>query len=201
MVTGFPVQANGYTWYPVAMNGYPAGYLAGNYLAKTGSGPTITPTRTRTATSATSTRTATTISGGFHIGETIQVNTGGLNLRSGPGTSFASIGLMPLGTTGTVTGAPQQVGSVLWYPIDMIGFGAGWASGLYLTNVITSAVEPTETPSEELAPTEPAVPTAVPTLAPEVTATEVVVPPTEVPSPPDVPVEAPAEDPLTEATS
>jgi uncharacterized protein YgiM (DUF1202 family) len=195
VVTGNPVQANGFTWYPVAMNGYPAGYLAGNYLTKTGSGPTVTPTRTRTNTPATATRTATTISGGFQIGETIQVNTASLNLRSGPGTTSTSLGLMPRGTTGTVTGAPQQVGSVLWYPVDMNGFGAGWASGPYLTNVITSAVEPTETPAEEFVPTEPAVATAIPTLAPEVTATEVVVPPTEIPSPADVP----AEDLPTEA--
>jgi uncharacterized protein YraI len=31
-VTGAPVQANGFTWYPVTMPGYPSGWVAGNYL-------------------------------------------------------------------------------------------------------------------------------------------------------------------------
>jgi len=184
-VTGYPVVAGSYTWYPVAMNGYPAGYLAGAYLTKTGSGPTVTATRT--VAPPTVTRTATTITGGFPVGAAVQVNTGSLNLRSGPGTTYTSLGLMPRGTTGTVTGAPEAVGSSLWYPVNMTGFGNGWVSGQYLTNAIVTAEDLTETPVPTDVPVtvEPTATEAiaVPTDVPEPTATDSVVAPTDVPEP------------------
>ena len=187
VVTGSPTMAGGYTWYPVSMNGFPSGYLAGSYLVKTGSGPTITPsnTPTRTATVATftPTRTSTPISGGFQLGEEIQVTTN-LNLRSGPGSGNSSLGVMPSGTTGTVTGAPQLVGTVLWYPVDMVGYGEGWVSGTYLTNVITASLEATDTAIPTDSPTEIVIvePTLEPVLEPSATATEVVIPPTDIPT-------------------
>jgi uncharacterized protein YraI len=185
LVLGYPVAANGYVWNQVSMNGFPVGWLAANYLTKTGMGSTATPTRTVTRTltttptrtptvgTTTPTRTPTTDLNVYQPGEEIQTITN-LHLRSGPGSNNPSLGIMPSGTTGAVTGAPQLVGSVLWYPVDMEGFGAGWASGQYLTNVITASLEPTET----VIPTEIVV--AEPTLTP--IATEVIVPPTETPT-------------------
>jgi hypothetical protein len=84
-----------------------------------------------------------------------------------------------------------MVGSVRWYPVNMTGYGEGWASGQYLTNVISAAAEPSETAvaSETVLAIEPTV-----TEEPPATATDVIVPPTEVPT--EVPTVAPSETPV-----
>ncbi len=56
-VTGSPVFANGYTFYPVAVPGFSPGWAAGEYFARVAT----TPTQTATAGVPTTTRTPTTI--------------------------------------------------------------------------------------------------------------------------------------------
>lgn len=57
----------------------------------------------------------------------VRVNTGALNLRRGPGTSYAIVTSMPCGAAATVVSGPSGG----WYQLDY-GSARGWASGSYL---------------------------------------------------------------------
>jgi hypothetical protein len=140
------------------MTGYPAGYMAGSLLTKTGAGPTPT-------------RTPTTIPGGFAPGAAVHVNAVLLNLRSAPSASSQIIDQMPFGTNGTVTGFPVTAGGFDWYPVTMTGFGAGWVAGEFLDPGVSTAEEP-ETPVPDEPTDVPEAPTDVPTepLPPSATA-------------------------------
>jgi uncharacterized protein YraI len=163
-VTGAPTQANGYTWYPVSMNGYPAGYTAGEFLQATGSGANPTATRTPT-----------TVSGAFPPGSIVSA-TANVNVRSGPGTTNSILGLMTTGTQATVIGSAVAGGGYLWHPLSVPGVGSGWVAGSFLTQVGTAGVDAAEVPA--LPPTE-----IVEVLQPpaEPTATAEVLPPTSEP--------------------
>jgi hypothetical protein len=139
-VTGFPQFSGGNTWYPVTMPGFGSGWVAGQYLVPVSQSPTptrtptvaLTPTATRTVVTA-STATPTTIPGGFSPGTDVIVSPYRLNLRSSPEIASGNvIAVMPIGTTGTVTGFPQIAGGYTWYPVTMDGFGSGWVAGNYL---------------------------------------------------------------------
>ncbi|CAN5816697.1 hypothetical protein BH20CHL4_BH20CHL4_03640 [soil metagenome] len=143
-ITGAPTVANGYTFYPVSMNGFPAGYTAGEYLEVTGPGSTAsrTPTPVRTPTSTQ--RTSTAVPGGWVPGTAVQT-TANLRLRSGPSTSSSTLAIMPLGATGTISGAPAQANGYTWYPVNMNGFPAGYTAGEFLQ--ATGSANPTATPT------------------------------------------------------
>ncbi len=57
----------------------------------------------------------------------VRVNTGALNLRRGPGTSYSIITSMPCGAALTVVSGPSGG----WYQVDY-GSARGWTSGSYL---------------------------------------------------------------------
>jgi len=137
-VTGSPVNANGYTWYPVTISGAGSGWLASAYLALVSAG---NPSPTQTAVP----------SGDPRIGSTVYTTTS-LNIRSGPGTGFSVLGVAPRGTAARVTAAPVRVGSVDWFPLDVPVIGYGWASGTYLST--SSSVQGPQltavSPSEEV---------------------------------------------------
>jgi subtilisin len=158
-VVGGPQNANGFTWYQVSVSGYPTGWVAGAYIEKTTTGPTPTATRTpttspatstptrtptRTPTGAAPTSTPTTSSGTFQAGDTVVVNTDLLNLRSGPSPTASVVGVMPNGTTGVVIGAPVTSGGFTWIPLNMTGYGNGWAASTFLRKT-GSAPTPTAT--------------------------------------------------------
>ncbi len=145
-ITGSPVASGGYTWYPVAMQGFQPGWIAGTYLRalnitatpSTGSSPT--PTRTPT-------RTPTTVSGAFPIGTGVQT-TANLRLRSGPSSSASTILTLPNGANGTITGAPVVAGGFTWYPATFTGYGSGYVAGTYLRAVsAASSATATRTPT------------------------------------------------------
>lgn len=195
VVLSYPVSSNGYLWYQVSISGHLPGWMAGTYLTKTVSA-TATPTRTRTPaprdTATTVPTLATTQPGGFQPGQTIQVNIASLNLRSGPGTTYGSLGVMPRGTTGTVTGAYQLVGTTVWYPVEMAGYGPGWVAGQYLVAVTAAALEPTPEPTTALLPTEVV-------IAPSVAPTETQVP-TQEPTVEELPTTPPIIEEATEVS-
>jgi len=123
-ITGSPVAAGGYTWYPVTFPGYGSGYMAGNYLTSTVLEPT-----------------ATTASGGFPVGSTV-VTSARVNLRAAASTSSAVRAVVPSGTTATITGAPTVAGGYTWYPVDVPGYGSGYLASNYLR---ASSAPPTAT--------------------------------------------------------
>jgi uncharacterized protein YraI len=105
-------------FYPVRYNGT-AGYAAAAFI-QVGSNPTPTPTTPS--------------------GQTATVIDGALNLRSGPGLTYAVILVMPGGSTVTITGALQNG----YYPVRY-GSTNGFASATYLQIGTGPSPTPTRT--------------------------------------------------------
>ncbi|MHB8577391.1 MAG: SH3 domain-containing protein [Dehalococcoidia bacterium] len=108
-VTG---NASADNWLPVQFNGQD-GWADGVYLtlgAATVATPAPSPVATATMTAA------------------MVQPADGLNLRSGPGTSFAAITVVPAGTAVTITGSANDV----WVPVSVNGH-SGWMNGTYLS--------------------------------------------------------------------
>lgn len=107
-ITGAPVAADGYTWYPIKTAYGTTGWVAGEFLK---SGAVTTP--------------------GFAVGESV-VTTTDLNLRSGAGLSYSVVVVLWEGAPLTITGAPVAVDGFTWYPVKT-GYGTlGWVAGEYL---------------------------------------------------------------------
>lgn len=107
-ITGAPVAADGYTWYPIKTAYGTTGWVAGEFLT---SGSVPTPE--------------------FAVGESV-VTTAALNLRSGAGLSYSVIVVLWEGAPLTITGAPVSVDGFTWYPVKT-GYGTtGWVAGEYL---------------------------------------------------------------------
>jgi uncharacterized protein YgiM (DUF1202 family) len=106
-VTGAPIAADGYTWYPVRTGYGTTGWVAGAFLAASGS-----PV--------------------FPVGSTVKT-TAALNLRSGAGLGYSVIVVLWAGAPLTITGAPVAVDGYTWYPVKT-GYGTtGWVAGAFLT--------------------------------------------------------------------
>jgi uncharacterized protein YgiM (DUF1202 family) len=151
-ITGAPVVNGAYTWYPVQMNGFPAGWVAGSFLrslnitatpAGGGASPTATRTPTRTPTVPGASSTATLLPGGFAPGTEVRA-TANLRLRTAPSLSSGTIAIMPSGATGVVTGTPVLASGYTFYPVNMTLYGQGWAAGEFLEET-GAAQEPTPT--------------------------------------------------------
>lgn len=107
-ITGAPVAASGYTWYPIKTAYGTTGWVAGEFL---------------TASAVTTPK--------FAVGESV-VTTAALNLRSGAGLSYSVIVVLWEGAPLTITGAPVAVDGFTWYPVKT-GYGTlGWVAGEYL---------------------------------------------------------------------
>lgn len=104
-----PVNADGYTWYEVnySYGGY-SGWVAGEFLSYAGGG-------------------------GIGIGDNVTVTTNNLNVRSGPGTSYAVIDSLNTGDQGVVLDGPSSANGYTWYEINYsFGGYSGWVAGEYL---------------------------------------------------------------------
>ena len=157
-ITGNPVLANGYTFYPVVMNGYGSGWTAGEYLELIqGAQSTVTAVASSTPTprppTAIATRTpvpptATSIPGGSLVGKTVETTTR-VNFRAGPGTGNAIVAVLDAGTRGTVLAGPVISGSYTWYQLSIDGTGTGWLADSYIRQVNGGAptMVPTSTPT------------------------------------------------------
>jgi hypothetical protein len=139
------------------MDGFPAGYTAGEFLEETGSAAVPTATRTPTA-----------VSGGFAPGSIVEA-TDNVNVRTGPGTTNSIIGLMTTGTQATVTGSAVANGGYLWHPLSVPGIGTGWVAGSFLAQVGPAGVEIAEEPAAPPTQTSTFVP---PTLTSELLPTD-----------------------------
>lgn len=157
-ITGQPVVSGSFTWYPVKMNGFPAGWVAGAYLTPlniTATPVSSSPTATMVST-ATHTATASS-SNPWSPGMMVRTRAN-VNLRTGPGTNYSPIGVVPNGTRGAITGSPVVAGRYTWYPVKMEGFAAGWIAGSFLT-----ALNITATPESGASATATRTPTRTPT--------------------------------------
>jgi len=108
LVIDGPVSADGYTWYEIEyVGGTTAGWVAGEYLGYVSTG-------------------------GIVIGSTVYVTSESLNVRSGPGTSYAIESTISYGTEGYVIDGPVSANGYTWYQIEYLGGYVGWAAGEYL---------------------------------------------------------------------
>lgn len=107
-VTGGPVAASGYTWYPVETTSGTTGWVAGDYLKPLGTLPSR-----------------------FPVGSSVQATTS-LNLRSDPGLSASIIVVLWPGALLTITGAPVSADGYSWYPVKTTYGTTGWVAGNYL---------------------------------------------------------------------
>lgn len=107
-ITGAPVAADGYTWYPIKTAYGTTGWVAGEFLTS----GAVPPAE-------------------FAVGESV-VTTAALNLRSGAGLSYSVVVVLWEGAPLTITGTPVAVDGFTWYPIKT-GYGTlGWVAGEYL---------------------------------------------------------------------
>lgn len=108
-VTGAPVAADGYTWYPVRTGYGTEGWIADVALS---AGTVSSPA--------------------FSVGDNV-VTTASVNLRAGAGQTYAVIVTLWDGAPVTITGAPVAASGFTWYPVRT-GYGTeGWVAGEYLT--------------------------------------------------------------------
>jgi len=126
-------------------------------------------TATRTAfPSATNSSTPTLGPGSYPVGTTLRT-TARVNVRTGPGTSSPSLGVVASGSIVTVTGSSASAGNLIWVPVTT-SLGSGWIAGNYLALVSTAT--PTRTPVPATVTRTPGNATATrtatrtPTLAP-----------------------------------
>lgn len=86
-----------------------------------------------------------------------------VNLRGGPSTSTASLGVIDKGIVVTVQGASVFAGGRFWVPVSAPNLGSGWMAGDYLLPVPIST--PTSTPASPTTTRTPGIdaPTQPPT--------------------------------------
>ncbi len=120
-VTGSGQANGGHTWIPVRKSNGTTGWVASSYLR------TVAPTATTTSGQTTSMQTTT-----------------GVNLRSGPGTTYTSIEILPSGTLLTVTGSGQASGGFTWLPVRKSNGTTGWVASRYL-RAVAGPLSPLET--------------------------------------------------------
>ena len=180
-------------WYKVTVVATgKTGYVFATYVKETSSAVTPTPTGSATVTPAGS---PTPTPAGSQAGK---LNAGGVNFRTGPGTSYKSLGKLNKDTTVTVLGKSGD-----WYKVTVNSSGTtGYVFAKYVTIVSTTPTPtptgtPTPKPSGTPTPVPTAVPTATPTAKPTATPTTA---PTATPTPTAVPTSVPTAAPTAAPT-
>jgi uncharacterized protein YgiM (DUF1202 family) len=112
VVTGAPVAADGFSWYPVETASGSDGWVVGAYLAAwSGS-----------------------IGGEFEAGDVVYVDAAWLNCRVGPGLDYAVDHSMPAGSELVVVDGPVASDGYHWYELEMTNGDVAWAIGEGLTS-------------------------------------------------------------------
>jgi uncharacterized protein YgiM (DUF1202 family) len=107
-VTGSPIAADGYDWYPIT-SGNQSGWVAGDFLAMASSGSTV-----------------------FANGDGVVVNTDALNVRADPGLDGRVVGTIYTGDYGVVSNGPVYRDGYSWYRLQIEGVADGWVAGDFL---------------------------------------------------------------------
>jgi uncharacterized protein YgiM (DUF1202 family) len=152
-------------WYKVtAIAIKKTGYVYASFVKVTSTSPTPTPG------AATPTPTPTTSPTGSQAGK---LNAGGVNFRSGPATTYSSMGKLAKDTAVTVLGKSGD-----WYQLTVNATGkTGYVFAIYITIIsATPSPTPTATPTATPTVTPTATPTATPTPTPTPTAVPTVTP-------------------------
>jgi uncharacterized protein YgiM (DUF1202 family) len=127
-------SADGYDWVKVSMLGV-TGWMAARCL-DAGTGTTTPPPVTPST-------------GVFPIGSTVHVDSsagGDVNLRAGPGLSFAVTKFIPNGTSGTVLSGETAADGYSWVQVSMLG-ATGWMVARCLEAGTGTVTPPPVTPA------------------------------------------------------
>lgn len=103
-ITGGPATSDGYTWYAVRTANSNTGWVASDFLQKTG----------------------------YSTGDVVFVNTDSLNVRSDAGLNTTVLDTVFQGTSAVITGGPTSADGSDWYKIDVSGVVSGWVDGQFL---------------------------------------------------------------------
>ena len=138
------------SWYKVTYSGK-TGYVLGQYVQITSTTPTPKPTAAPTV-----------------IGTGKITASAGLNMRSGPGTSYGILISIPFGATVSVL----DISNSSWYKVTYSG-KTGYVSSQYIQVTLnpTPTPKPTPTPTPKPTPTPTPKPTSTPTPKPTSTPT------------------------------
>jgi len=107
-----PVSANGYQWFEIVVDASGTdGYVAGVFLSA--------------------------VSGsGLSVGDTVFVDAGALNVRSGPGLGYSVIDTMVYGQNGLIVDGPVYLNGYTWFELTYVGGASdGWVAGEFLALV------------------------------------------------------------------
>jgi uncharacterized protein YgiM (DUF1202 family) len=124
-VTDGPTDSGGYTWWGVS-GAIGSGWMASAVLEETADAPPE--------------------AGAFAVGDTVNVATDALNLRSSASTSAGIVAKMPNGTSGVVVGGPTNADGYTWWRLQTT-LGLGWAVETYLAAGSGSGPTPPPTPT------------------------------------------------------
>ncbi|NLD20277.1 MAG: SH3 domain-containing protein [Clostridiales bacterium] len=118
-ITGKSQASNGVWWYRLSYNGS-TGFVTSQYVTTKSTAAAVTTVENTTGT----------------------VNDkDGLNVRSGPGTSYSKLGYYANGKTFAVTGKAQASDGVWWYQLTY-GDKTGYVSSAYVKTTTTTPTEP-----------------------------------------------------------
>jgi uncharacterized protein YgiM (DUF1202 family) len=107
-VTGSPIAADGYDWYPIT-SGDQTGWAAGDFLTMASADSTV-----------------------FAGGDGVVVNTDSLNVRANPGLDGRVVGTLSTGDYGVVSNGPVYRDGYSWYRLRIEGVADGWVAGDFL---------------------------------------------------------------------
>src|SRR5690606_30760061 len=100
---------NGYTWYELTGN-RGTGWVASTMFTASSAAPAV---------------------GKFKVGDTLEVDTDYLNIRTEPSIRSGAVATIALGTRATVLDGPRPAGGFRWYRLET-SHGRGWAVEQYL---------------------------------------------------------------------
>lgn len=133
---------DGEKWYYLRINDKISGWVIGQYVTATPNTAPSSETSATTSTDASSTQTTSTAATQTATSGTLKVTGGKVNVRSGPGTNYQSVGTAEKGKSYTYTDSKNG-----WYFIALSKYNSGWIIGDYVQ--ATPDAAPTSTTSTE----------------------------------------------------
>ncbi len=129
-----PVEADGYVWYAVEVDGL-TGWMAGSYLASSADAAAALYAAEFGTDSATTSSTATSV-GGYSAGAALAVNADDVNFRAAAGLDADIIATLSSGAVATVVSGAESVDGYSWYQVTVDGT-TGYIAADYLGDAST----------------------------------------------------------------
>jgi uncharacterized protein YgiM (DUF1202 family) len=109
-----PTTSDGYDWYKISYNGASTGWVAGEFLAETGSSGASG-------------------NADFAVGDAVIVAVDNMNFRAAAGTDADVLDTLDLNALFVVRDGPVDADGYTWYKVFNYYYGEGWAAGELMT--------------------------------------------------------------------